>query len=94
MLLQVTKLLTTMASPMTAIEDEHGDVTMQRVGQPYPVTLYATRLQGREVLTGAKCLHAVSFSASWLLHVLRLAAGASGHCQRQGTVCMRVRLAS
>jgi hypothetical protein len=56
-LLEVSQLLTAVASPMAAVEEQYGDEIVQLVRQAKGGAVHSTRLKLRELLPNAKCFH-------------------------------------
>jgi hypothetical protein len=56
-LLEVSQLLTTVASPVAAVEEQHGDDPVQLVRQAKRGAVHSTRLKLRELFPNAKRFH-------------------------------------
>jgi hypothetical protein len=56
-LFEISQLLTTVASPVTAIEDQHGDSAMQVIRYMDPAAVHSRSLQPRERVPNPQTFH-------------------------------------
>ena len=56
-LLKVSQLLTAVASPVTTVEDDHGDASKHRVRQPHGAAVDGACFELRETLANTKEFH-------------------------------------
>jgi hypothetical protein len=56
-LLEVSQLLTAVASPVASIKDQDGDAALQVVRYPERAAVHGTRLKLRETVPNAKSFH-------------------------------------